>query len=445
MFQDVDLSVFLDGIPHAVLLVDPALSVRAMNRQGEAMTGRSLKEVAGIGADFVIRSNLRPFSRFFKAVLEDRQTVSQEGNVLDRNRKIAPARFTISPVEGRDGDLLGAMVVVEDLSHTAYLEEERAHMGEFDAELSLNPKMREIAEKMPVFAATDASLLIEGETGTGKGSLAETVHKASKRAGYPYIKVNCAALPESLLESELFGHAPGAFAGAERVRQGMLRLADHGTIFFNEIGDMPLSMQAKLLSVLDDGEFSPLGSTRKVAVDVRIIAATSRDLKALVEEGLFREDLYYRLNVLRLRLPSLRERQEDIPLLIDHFIRHFSKGAATPQLDSEALGELKAYSFPGNVRELRNMLEHTLILSQGESITKEHLPEYLRSPESLRPHAGVAPGPGNAGGKALRWDDVEKEMIIDALREARGKKNEAAKKLGWARSTLYRKLRQHGI
>jgi DNA-binding NtrC family response regulator len=340
------------------------------------------------------------------------------------------------------------MIVLEDLSQQVSLEEKRGGFEALGAVASLSPKIQEVIDQIPVFAGTDASVLIEGETGTGKGLAAQTIHQTSKRAGYPYIKVNCGGMPESLLESELFGHARGAFETADRERQGMLRLADGGTIFFSEIGDMPLTLQAKLLSVLDEGEFSPVGSTKKVSVNVRIIAATSRDLKALVSENRFREDLYYRLNVLRLHLPPLRERAEDIPLLLDHFLKSFGPGNAAAEVEPEALRVLKDYPYPGNVRELRNVVEHAVTLSQGGKIGIQHLPEYL-----LQPGAGAATSPGfltsgvnsATNDKAVKWDDVEKDMILDALRQAGGRRKDAAKILGWARSTLYRKLKYHDI
>ncbi|MFA6001311.1 MAG: sigma 54-interacting transcriptional regulator [Thermoleophilia bacterium] len=454
MFQNANLSNLLDGIPHAVVLVDKNLSVSRMNRRAEALTGRNNDEAAGIPADFILRTSLHPFPDYFKPVLQERQIVAHEGDVLDRNRKIVSVRFSISPIESNSDDLLGAMVILEDLSLAPYLQEKGAGSDGFDGIVSLNQKMQEVGEQIPVFAGTDASVLIEGETGTGKGFVAEKIHHASKRSGYPFIKVNCGALPEPLLESELFGHVRGAFPGAENNKPGMFRLADRGTILFTEIGDLPLTLQVKLLTVLDDGEFFSLGSTRKVAMKARIIAATGRDLKEMVREGRFREDLYYRLNVLRLRLPPLRERVEDIPLLIDNFVKLFSSGNLAPHFDKDARSVLLDYSFPGNVRELRNIVEHAITLSHGETMKREHLPEYLLRGSEEDKYASIwgrgqktdaSDAYGDGRNRSTKWDDVEKEMIIEALRKSRGKRSEAAKMLGWARSTLYRKLKHHGI
>lgn len=452
MFQNANLFHLIDGIPHAAVLVDTGLSVRRLNRRAEALTGRSDSEASGIRVENVLRSNLNPFERYFGKVLERKQIEVIEGNVLDQNRKIIPVRVSVSPVEGQDNVLLGAMVVLEDLSYIPQLSDGITGDG-FEEMVSLNPTMQDIYDQIPVFAGTDAPVLIEGETGTGKGFVAELIHKASKRAGFPFIKVNCGALPEQLLESELFGHVSGAFPGADRDKPGMFRLADRGTIFFTEIGDLPLALQAKLLTVLDDGVFISLGSTKKVAMNVRIIAASGKELKALISEGRFREDLFYRLKVLQLRLPSLRERSEDVPLLVDQFIRHVSAGNLVPGIDEEALRLLKDYSYPGNVRELRNIVEFAVTLCHGETIKSKHLPEYLLQEQrpDLFPgraaarHAGPLRAAGETPEKSMKWDDVEKEMIMEALRKSRGKRSEAAKMLGWARSTLYRKLKYHDI
>jgi len=450
MFHEADLIHLLDGIPHAVVLVDEKLDISRMNQRAEAITGRSNAEAEGIPAAYILRTNLHPFEARFTKVLREKQMVAEEGNILDLNRRIVPIRFTVSPVESQEGDVLGAMIVLEDLSLVPVRPDEGG--DGFEGVVSISPRMQEVSEQISVFAGTDASVLIYGEIGTGKGFVAEKIHQASKRSSYPFIKVNCGALPEPLLESELFGHVAGAFPGAEQNRPGMFRLADRGTIFFTEIADLPLPLQAKLLTVLDDGELFALGSTKKVAMNARVIAATSRDLKRLIAEGKFREDLFYRLNVLRLQLPPLRQRAEDIPLLVDHFMHSFSPGRVVPKVDREAQNIMKDYSYPGNVRELRNIVEHAITLSHGKTIKAENLPEYLLQGDEAERYAPVwgAVESGMAGaaedtGRAKRWDDVEKEMIIEALRKSRGKRSDAAKRLGWARSTLYRKLKHHGI
>lgn len=449
MFQCANLIKLLDGIPHAVVLVDKGFRVRHLNSRAEALTGRSSEEAAGVVAESILRSSHNTLSKSIEGVLENKTVDVFEGNVLDQNRKIVPIRFSISAVEGQQKKGLGAMLILEDITQTI---ESREKTGPetYEEMVSLNPRMQEVYEQIPVFAGTDASVLIDGETGTGKGKVAELIHNESKRSGFPFIKIHCGALPPQLLESELFGHVKGAFSTADRDKPGMFRLADRGTIFFTEIGDLPLPLQAKLLTVLDDGVFIPLGSTKKVAMNVRVIAATSKDLKSLVADGSFREDLFYRLKVLQLHLPPLRERIEDIPLLIDFFLNVFSPGREAAEIDPEAVRLLKEYSYPGNIRELRNIIEHAATLSHGETVTPEHLPDYIleeqaggllpgwRQGFSADARRAVSQGP-------VKWHDVEKEMILEALRKSRGKRSQAAKLLGWSRSTLYRKLRNHDI
>ena len=233
--------------------------------------------------------------------------------------------------------------------------------------------MQEMFELLPLLARTDASILITGETGTGKDMIAEAIHKTSKRSRHPFIKVNCGALPEALLESELFGHVRGAFTGAIKDKTGLFRLAQNGTIFLTEIGDLPLALQVKLLSFLDDKEFFPVGGVKKVQVNVRIIAATHRPLRDLVNRGEFREDLFYHLNVLRLHLPPLRERDGDIRLLLDHFLRKFNGGLNKniQSFNSRSIDILTSYAYPGNVRELRNIVEYAVNICQGTKVQRK--------------------------------------------------------------------------
>jgi transcriptional regulator with PAS, ATPase and Fis domain len=317
-----------------------------------------------------------------------------------------------------------------------------------------------------VLARADATLLVTGETGTGKDLLAEAVHQASPRAKLPFIKVNCGALPESLLESELFGHVRGAFTGAHADRPGMFRLAQGGTIFLTEVGDLPLPLQVKLLTALDDRAFYPLGGSRKVEVDVRVVAGTHRDLEALVAQGRFRQDLFFRLNVLTARLPPLRDREGDVRLLVDHFLERFSARLGKPihGLTPPALTVLERYAFPGNVRELRNVVEYAASICREQKIRPEHLPEYVVRGAAGGEPAADPPGAGRAarGGQAVpaprgrgaplgavsgaaTWKDVERRLILEALAECRGSRAEAATRLGWGRSTLWRKMKAHAI
>ena len=288
-------------------------------------------------------------------------------------------------------------------------------------------------------AASPSSVLITGESGTGKELFAQAIHYCSKRAKGPFIKLNCAAIPESLLESELFGYVEGAFTGARRGgRTGKFELANQGTMFLDEIGDMPLTMQAKLLRVVQEKEIERIGDDRPTAIDVRIISATNKDLSALISQNRFRLDLYYRLNVVNLHIPALRERKEDIPLLTSHFIQELNRklGRQIRDVDEAAMSLLMQYHWPGNVRELINVLEKTMNFCHSPVLRPEHLATYLRQQTSV---------PYETSKLSLKTGllATEYEQIRAALKASRGKRQQAAKILGVSRTTLYRLMKKH--
>lgn len=299
--------------------------------------------------------------------------------------------------------------------------------------------MRQVQKRIGLAAASDVPVLITGETGTGKELVARALHRASPRASRPFVAVNCAAIPADLLESELFGHRRGAFSGATTEREGYFREADGGTLLLDEIGDMPLPMQAKLLRVLQEGAVTPLGSSQPVRVDVRVLAATHRRIGDLIAAGTFRSDLFYRLNVLPIELGALRERPEDIPALADRFLR--DDGHPGKQLTEAALALLQGYAWPGNVRELRNVMERCRVLVAGQRIDAADLAPMLNTA------APVATGAAETAPETLpdAVARLERTMIVDALREAGGNRAEAARRLGIRRQLLYRKLVDHGL
>ena len=302
--------------------------------------------------------------------------------------------------------------------------------------------MRRLKEMMRRIAQRDTTVLILGESGTGKELVARALHGASSRAGRPFVAINCAAIPAPLLESELFGHVRGAFTGAEQAREGRFQLASGGTILLDEIGDMPLELQVKLLRVLQERQVEPVGSGRAVPVDVRILAATHQDLDRLVAEGRFRQDLFYRLNVVPLVVPPLRERREDIPLLVHHFVRRFGEPGVT--IEREALALLEGAPWPGNVRELENEIERALALrAHPDRLTAADL-----AAERL---ARVASPPTGAAelfdipDEGIVLDDVERRLIESALRKAGGNQSRAARLLGITRQTLIYRMQKYGI
>lgn len=312
----------------------------------------------------------------------------------------------------------------------------------FQPFLSNNPKMQKVVAVADRLAATDVNILITGETGTGKELLTAAIHYKSKRANQPFIKINCAAIPASLLESELFGYEKGAFTNALATgKPGKFELANGGTIFLDEIGDMPMEMQAKILRVLQEREFERIGGSKPVKVDVRVIAATNKDLKKMVEEGTFREDLYFRLNVVELHLPPLRERKEDLPYLMRIILTKLCQRYELPypDIDPSAFNAMLHYHWPGNVRELENVLERALNLCIQNRITLECLPDIFHQ------NQGQAVSEGDKGLLNTMVESLERQLIMEALAEAKGSKALAARKLGISRSGFYKKLHRYGL
>lgn len=312
--------------------------------------------------------------------------------------------------------------------------------------LTNSPRMMAICQDTAKIALSQANVLISGESGTGKELIARALHYHSRRASGPFIKINCAALPESLLESELFGHEKGAFTGAQARRQGVFERAHRGTLLLNEVGEMPPSLQAKLLRILQEREFERIGGHHTIQVDVRIIAATNRDLQAMVNAGRFREDLFYRLNVIHQTLPPLRERQEDIALLADHFLQKFSSENQREniEIDSSALSLLRAYPWPGNIRELSNVIERAVVMmNSGALICVDDLPAQLRQPTSRV--SEIKPAPSGARNLKEEMKREEKRIILEVLEQQKGNRTRSAFMLSISRRALMYKLQEYGI
>jgi DNA-binding NtrC family response regulator len=304
-----------------------------------------------------------------------------------------------------------------------------------------SPPFRQVMQLIDRVAPTNSTVLITGQTGTGKEMVAKLIHARSPRRNRPFVVVECATLQESLLQSELFGHERGAFTGAERAKAGLFEVAQGGTIFLDEIGEVSVATQVKLLRVLDTSTFRHLGATTEVHVDVRVLAATNRDLTAMVRQGVFREDLYYRLSTVLLTLPSLAERRSDIDLLADHFVSLLSErfGVARRQLSPAALDVLRRHSWPGNVRELLHVIEAAMVVCEGSEILPEHLPAHLRSPRAAAPARDGNPA------DLPTLDELERGHIEQALQVTQGHRGQAARILGISERNLYRKLRTYGL
>ena len=450
------LSDLLDKLPLGVLVLDTDRRIRLINQALEALTGFDRDTALLVPCHAIMRCNLCQQQCPAQEAREKGGAVSFKGDIINRSRRKVQVQITANPLRDLSGEIVGFLETYED---TSQLEEQGDRLRKsygFGSLLGRSPRMEAVFNLLPVIAQTDSSVLITGETGTGKDLAAEAIHEASDRSRGPFIKVNCGALPEALLESELFGHAKGAFTGATGDKPGRIRLAHNGTFFLTEVGDLPLPLQVKLLTFLDDKVVYPLGSSKGFRADVRVIAATHQNLEQMVRDGRFREDLLYRLNVVRVQLPPLRERGEDVRLLLEHFLKLLSSRFAKKidGYNEQARSILLSYSYPGNVRELRNIVEYAVNICQEQVIRPEHLPVYLfQSPEETmaappEPEYSASSAPAAVSLAAdgdVSWPAVERRLIVDALIRAKGKRSKAAEILGWGRSTLWRKMKQHGL
>ena len=446
----------LDEIPLGIAIMDNDQRLFFFNRALQSLTGFDISDSYGISCSYILRCNHCFQGCPVKQLSDENRSVSTDANIINKSREKIPVRITSSLLLDEHENQLGYIETFEDVR---VLEAECSKVDrvlKLDEMIGRSPQMKRIFHMIPVIAQTDSSVLITGQTGTGKDMLAEAIHKASDRAKGPFVKVNCGALPETLLESELFGHQKGAFTGAYENRLGRFRLAHNGTLLLTEIGDLPLSLQVKLLSFLDDKIVYPLGSSKGVHVDVRVIAATNRNLEEMALEGYFRRDLLFRLNVIRLELPPLHERKEDINTMLDHFLRmlslKFKNRVRT--FSQEAKELLLNYSYPGNVRELRNIVEYCVNVCEGESIEIVHLPAYLVEATDIWPQDEQKfenDTKEESEPVAVfkldypNWRAAEKKMIFEAMIKAKGSRTRAAAILGWGRSTLWRKMKRLGI
>jgi PAS domain S-box-containing protein len=435
-YGERQLKIILDHLDIGVFTVTRGGLFTFFNRVAEKISGFQREEVLGKDCSLLLGEKGEDSAFLLKKAIEEETTLADKKGILrTKDRRIVPIRGTYMALKNEQGRVVGGLATIQDLSLIDQLHRAISSRYTFGDMIGKAPSMQKIFDIVPVVAESDATILIEGQTGTGKDLLAKVIHHASKRSNKPLIKVNCAALPDNLLESEMFGYVKGAFTGADKDKPGRFQDADGGSIFLDEIGDLPLSLQAKLLRVLEDKEFYPLGSRKTTKVDVRIIAATNQGLDQMVEEKRFREDLFYRLNVIRLQLPSLRERRGDIPLLIGHILRLLSSAKETKanRISEEAMEILLNYDYPGNVRELENILEHALILCQDEVIEPRHLPVFLQE------------SPNTAGSIQTERFRNERDEILDVLRKHRWNRGEAAQELGMDRTTLWRKMKRYHL
>ncbi len=427
----------LDSIAEGVLTVDRDGRITSLNQAAQRILGCTGAALGAPAADLLPPEVAGPASALRETLNGGRAVRNREIAVADARGRPVPLSVNAGPFRDETGATLGAVCTLRDLREIERLADERRERGPSLGIIGSHPRMREVFDLVDMIKDSDSTVLIQGESGTGKGLLAQALHRVSPRRQRAFVKVNCAALPEALLESELFGHERGAFTGAIRDRKGRFELADRGTIFLDEIGDLSPAVQVKLLRVLQEQEFERVGGTETIRVDVRVIAATHRDLQRLMAEGTFREDLYYRLNVIPIHLPALRERRSDLPLLVEHLLDRFAssgKGKAT-SISPRAMAILMDHAWPGNVREVENVLEHAVVCSRGGVIEPDALPRALLVAPDARSRPARAPRDAPPARD-------EREQVLRALESCRWNRGRAAARLGIERTTLWRKMQR---
>jgi PAS domain S-box-containing protein len=431
--------VILDSINEGVFTVDLEWRITSFNRAAERIVGVRRDEALGRPCCEVLRASICETACALRSTLATgHPAVNLPVYVVDADGRRVPIRISTAILRDAKGKVIGGVETFRDLTQVEELRKELEASYTFADIVGRSATMRDVFRILPQIAESDSTVLVQGASGTGKELVARAIHNLSHRARKPFVAINCGALPDTLLESELFGYCAGAFTGARKDKPGRFALAKGGTLFLDEIGDVSPAMQVRLLRVLQERCFEPLGAVESVAADVRVIAASNKDLARLVRKGAFRDDLFYRIHVIRIDLPALRDRREDIPLLVDHFVSKLNRlqGRDLAGVTDEVRARLLQYDFPGNIRELENIVEHAFVLCPGGLIEMRHLPPELRLPD-----AGIA----SPFRQVLSLQQMEAALIEDALRRQGGNRRAAARELGINESTLYRKLKAMAI
>jgi PAS domain S-box-containing protein len=432
-------AIILDSINDGVFTVDRQWRITSFNRAAEQITGVKRKQAIGKPCCEVFRASICETACALRQTLATgRPIVNKAMYILDSQGNRVPISISTATFKDEHGEIIGGVETFRDLSLVDDLRKNLEAKYSFADIVGRSASMRRIFQVLPEIAQSDSTALIEGPSGSGKELFARAIHNLSRRRDKRFVALNCAALPDTLLESELFGYKAGAFTDARQDKPGRFALAEGGTLFLDEIGDISPAMQVRLLRVLQEKTYEPLGAIKPVKMNVRIVAATNKTLDKLVRKGTFREDLFYRVHVIRLTLPSLRDRREDIPLLIEHFVGKFNRlqGKDVVGVSDEVLARLMEHDYPGNVRELENIVEHAFVLCRGGLIQLVHLPPELRGSGSGETVPGIA---------GMTLEAMERVLITDALRHNHGNRSAAARQLGINPSTLFRKAKALGI
>jgi len=442
--EETQLSTILESIADGVFTIDRDWRVTSFNRAAQQITGFSRKQAIGQKCFDIFHANICQTACALKQTLDTgKEIIDLPVNILNDRGETLPISISTALLRDRKGAIIGGVETFRDLSAIEALRRELSQkytVGDF---VSKNETLLRIFSLLPSIAESSSTVLIQGPSGSGKELLARAIHSLSLRKKGAYVVVNCGALPDTLLESELFGYVKGAFTDAKKDKPGRFALAEKGTLFLDEVGDISPALQVRLLRFLQEREYEPLGGIKPLKADVRVVAATNKDLTRLVKEGLFREDLYYRLNVVKIELPPLAGRREDIPLLVDHFIKRFNlkMNKRIHSVSPGVMELLMRYDFPGNIRELENAIEHAFVLCNSSRIQLDHLPkELIEKAEEL---AHPAPIPSPIPPEPLKR--AEAQAILQALEKHRGSRKKTAEELGISGVTLWRKMKKLGI
>ena len=429
--------IILESIEEGVFTVNLDWKIMSFNRAAERITGVLRKDAISRYCADVFKANVCKEGCVLRHTIKTGQPISNMPVLITcAGHKTIPISVNTAVLKATDGEMIGGVEIFRDLSAINRLQKAYRKQQSFEDIVSKNEKMQEYFSILPQIAESESTVLIDGATGTGKELFARAIHNNSLKKKGPFIAVNCGAMPDTLIESELFGYKAGAFTDAKKDKSGRFALAQNGTIFLDEIGDISPAVQTRLLRVLQEKSYEPLGSTKTVTTNARVIVATHRDLESLVKENKFRQDLYYRINVIKISLPPLSERKEDIPLLVDHFIEQFNytTGKNIVGLSQEVIAALMLYDWPGNIRELENVIEHAFVMCKSDLIGLQCLPKRF---QMIRGTKQIPNG--------LTLKDAEKLTIYQALERNDWKKVATARELGIDKNTLRRKINRLGL
>jgi PAS domain S-box-containing protein len=433
--------IILDSIADGVFTVDKDWKITSFNHAARKITGIRKEEAIGRYCWEVFKASICEQRCSLRRTVESGQSiVNQPIFIVSSKGERIPVSISTAILKDKKGKVIGGVETFRDLSVIEELRKELTNQHSFLDIISKNQEMRRLFEMLEIISESDATILLEGESGTGKELFAKAIHSLSHRKKGPMITVNCGALPDTLLESELFGYKAGAFTDAKKDKPGRLALAENGTLFLDEIGDISQLLQVRLLRVLQDKVYEPLGATTSEKANVRIVSATNKNLERMVKKGLFRDDLYYRINVVKLVLPPLRNRKEDIPLLIEKFVNKYSKlcGKEIHGLSPEAISTLMSYNFPGNIRELENIIEYATVVCKNSLIRIKNLPEHLLRVSDTNNNTVT----GEISEKVITLETIEKDIILKTLRENNWNRKATAAQMGIHPSTLWRKIKR---